>query len=207
LVSLAAIVFAKSTGALIALSTTAILAGLYYKKTRYFAVGLVFLALILIPLTPLRQPVGEEVLLRGRSGLIRLNMWGETVEMLRTHPILGAGLAGYQTAVEPYHILSWAEIYLYPHNLFLNFWTETGLLGLVGFLWLVVLFFKLGIEKLIGNWKLEIGNLELTKTKKNMAVVLLASMCIILVHGLVDVPYFKNDLAVVFWLLLGLVII
>jgi hypothetical protein len=30
----------------------------------------------------------------------------------------------------------------------------------------------------------------------------LAAMTAILVHGLVDTPYFKNDLAMMFWLIL-----
>jgi len=34
---------------------------------------------------------------------------------------------------------------------------------------------------------------------------LLLAMLAILVHGLVDVPYFKNDLSLEFWVLAGLV--
>jgi len=33
---------------------------------------------------------------------------------------------------------------------------------------------------------------------------LLSAMVVIVVHGLVDVPYFKNDLAVMFWALIAL---
>ena len=32
-------------------------------------------------------------------------------------------------------------------------------------------------------------------------------MTVLLIHGLVDVPYFKNDLAVLFWIIIGLIII
>ena len=32
-------------------------------------------------------------------------------------------------------------------------------------------------------------------------------MVVLLVHGLVDTPYFKNDLSVLFWLIIGLGII
>ncbi|MEK7189701.1 MAG: O-antigen ligase family protein, partial [Patescibacteria group bacterium] len=107
--------------------------------------------------------------------------------MLKTNPILGAGLANYQTAVRPWHILRWAEIYLYPHNVFITFWSETGLFGLIAFLWLIILFFK----KTIAN-------------HTRLSKILIASMIIILIHGIVDVPYFKNDLSVIFWTLLGL---
>jgi len=30
-------------------------------------------------------------------------------------------------------------------------------------------------------------------------------MFVILIHGLVDVPYFKNDLAILFWLIFGII--
>ncbi len=193
---LLAIIFAQSAGALLALATVAALAGLIYKKTRYWAVGVVVLFFLIVPFTSFREPLSQEVLLRGRSGQLRLNMWGETVEMLRARPIFGAGLAGYQSAVEPYHILNWAEIYLYPHNLFLNFWTETGLAGLAGFLLLVLNFYRLGIKRT--------RNDELGIRNQGLMLALLAAMTVILIHGLVDAPYFKNDLAIMFWLLLGL---
>ena len=36
------------------------------------------------------------------------------------------------------------------------------------------------------------------------AVMMASAMIALVVHGLVDVPYFKNDLAMLFWLLLAL---
>ncbi|MBI5222203.1 MAG: O-antigen ligase family protein, partial [Candidatus Magasanikbacteria bacterium] len=155
--------------------------------TRLWTLGAIIILSVIFFTTPLKQPFANEVLFQGVSGQLRLNMWGETVEMLKTHPILGAGLANYQAAVKPWHILKWAEIYLYPHNLFLTFWSETGLFGLIAWLWLIILFFK----KTIFN-------------RTTLAKVLVASMLVILIHGLVDVPYFKNDLAVIFWTFFGL---
>jgi len=182
-----AIIFAQSTGAIIALTGVAILFGLINKKTRPWALGAMIILVVIFFTTPLKQPFANEVLFQGVSGQLRLNMWGETVEMLKTHPILGAGLANYQTTVRPWHVLKWAEIYLYPHNLFITFWSETGLFGLIAFLWLIILFFKKTIS-----------------SRAPLARALIASMLIILIHGLVDVPYFKNDLTVIFWTLFGL---
>ncbi len=34
----------------------------------------------------------------------------------------------------------------------------------------------------------------------------MAAMVVIVIHGLVDTPYFKNDLAILFWLIIGLLI-
>jgi uncharacterized ion transporter superfamily protein YfcC len=37
-----------------------------------------------------------------------------------------------------------------------------------------------------------------------MILGLMGAMVVIVVHGLVDVPYFKNDLAVLFWVMIGI---
>jgi O-antigen ligase len=136
----------------------------------------------------------KEITFKGDSGSVRLTIWKEALEMLKTRPILGAGLAGYQTAVAPFHKAKYIEIYLYPHNIFLNFWSETGLLGLLALLWLIGVFFWQGLRSPPTHYSLLTTH-----------YALLAAMLVILIHGLVDVPYFKNDLAVMFWILFGLV--
>lgn len=192
-----AIIFTKSAGGLVALAGTLIILGLLFRRTRKLVLGLLIVGALLFLLTPLKDPVKEEFLFRGVSGQLRISMWGETVEMLRSRPIFGAGLAAYQDIVRPHHILSWAEIYLYPHNLFLNFWSEIGLVGLASFLWLVVLFFRASWQTLKRHRGMDLWLVE----------IISASMLIIFIQGLVDVPYFKNDLAIFFWLLLGLMAI
>jgi O-antigen ligase len=88
----------------------------------------------------------------------------------------------------PVSYLEWAVPE--PHNLFLAFWLETGLLGLAGFIWLLAIFFK----------KLFL----LFKKSNYFATILIMLMGYILIHGLADTTYFKNDLSVVFWLAVAL---
>jgi O-antigen ligase len=164
----------------------------------------------------------SKLYLQDKSGQIRLAQWSETWKMMSEERLLisGAGLSNYQKSVKPYHQegifikdyndskwlnkvmfnnefrkKSWQplEIYLYPHNIFLNFWVELGLLGLVVYLIITIKFFS----------KLLIL-LKKKYTNKLLNLGLLASMTTIIVHGLVDVPYFKNDLSILFWLLLSL---
>jgi len=189
-----AILFTKSFGGALALVATLLIFGLFNKKTRIVSFLIIVFSGAIIYFTPLHDPFTQEILFKDVSGQIRVNMWGETIEMLKIHPLTGAGLSNYQLAVAPYHILKWAEIYLYPHNLILNFWSETGFFGLLSFLWLVVLFMREGLRQIIDKQHHAYLFTE----------VLLASMLILLIQGLVDVPYFKNDLSVVFWLLMGL---
>lgn len=152
----------------------------------------------LIPYKTSRWPLGckiyQKLTLQDFSGTIRRQIWQETFAMLKLHPILGGGLASYQNAVKQYHTKNYVEIYLYPHNIILNFWSETGLLGLLAFIFIIVIFFFNGLKNF--------------KSSHNIFILsLMAAMAVILVHGLVDVPYFKNDLAVLFWSIVGLMLI
>jgi hypothetical protein len=194
LLSVVAIIFAHSEGAL-----AGILAGVFFflffswNKKRTIIILLIFIILAFtLPLT--RNYILPIITFQDESGPIRLAMWKETLQMLKDRPLLGAGLAGYQTRVAPYHQAPHIEIYLYPHNIFMNFWSELGLAGLIIFLWIVVKFYKIGFRK------------KLTSNNR-LAVSLMAAMSCILIHGLVDVPYFKNDLSVIFWLLIGMMVI
>ncbi|MBI4281762.1 O-antigen ligase family protein [Candidatus Uhrbacteria bacterium] len=201
--SLAAIVFAHSEGALFALAFVTIIAGPAHERTRLWTATLALLFALAIFYNPgWYSYMHDQLTLQNDSGKVRRIQWQETAQMLRDistplgagRPLLGAGLAGYPKTFAPYHKATYIEIYQYPHNILLNFWSELGLLGLLSFFWLIVVFYKKilyhkkSLE--IRNWKLEIAAL--------------AAMAIILIHGLVDVPYFKNDLAIFFWLLLAL---
>jgi len=64
-------------------------------------------------------------------------------------------------------------------------------------LWLLLLFFRASWEILKPHRGEDLWLVE----------IISASMLIIFIQGLVDVPYFKNDLAIFFWLLMGLMAI
>jgi len=78
---------------------------------------------------------------------------------------------------------------IFPHNIVLNFWSELGLLGLLAFGWIVV-------ATALAAWRgWRRGAPEWRPLQLGVMLALLA----VVVHGLVDVPYFKNDLALEFW--------
>jgi len=194
IISLLAIMFAQSSGAFAALAVTVGIFLLAWKKSRWWAVGFGAICIASILLTPLRKPFADEFLLQGFSGRLRTQMWKETVVMLKPRWIEGAGLAGYQARVAPYHVFKWAEIYLYPHNLVLTLWSELGMLGLISFSYIFVL---------VCYWMIKAVRLGSSESRI-WSGVLLAILGIIAVHGLVDIPYFRNDLAALFWLCVAL---
>jgi O-antigen ligase len=125
----------------------------------------------------------------------RVRLWKATLRMLQDHPIFGTGLSGFARSINGYRDVSgYSDTLIYPHNILLNFWTETGLLGLAAFAWIFVSAARVawrGWRAGSGSWRpLQLG-----------VMLALTGM---LVHGLVDVPYLKNDLSLEFWVLLGL---
>lgn len=221
--SLLSIYFAKSAGALIAVSFAFILFAFFAGRTsRWIMAGLILAGgSLAFSFSPARNLAVKYLTLNDFSGQVRKTQWAETWEMLKDGRIIsGAGLANYQKAVAPYHAGGFfynenndpdfhrqtvfnaefrkkvwrpLEIYLYPHNIFLNFWSELGLAGLLLFLWIIGKYFYLGFK-----------NSKIKEVSFNLVFGLAGAMAVIAVHGLVDVPYFKNDLAVMFWVFLAL---
>jgi len=201
--SAAAIIFARSEGAYFGIASGLFFLGLMIKKLRWptvAAAAMLILTILIIP--QLKNYVWQQITFQNDSGKVRLIQWQETWQMLKDRPLLGAGLAGYQETFAPYHKAKHIEIYLYPHNLFLNFWSEIGLSGLITFLFIIFQFFKFGFQELFKNRKLKIKNLQ-EQEKNFLLLAIMATMITMLVHGLVDVPYFKNDLSILFWLIIS----
>jgi O-antigen ligase len=170
---------AKSDGGLIALAAASWFVLVVRRETRRIAIGLALLAVLAVALVaPLRNTFIEEATFSGWSGRVRTWMWTETWNMLKDRPVLGAGFGGYPTVFKPYHEKTFIEIFQYPHTIVFNVWSEAGLVGLFAFGWIVV-----------------------TWVRRRVSWIAMAPLIAILIHGLVDVPYFKNDLAIAFWLL------
>lgn len=122
-----------------------------------------------------------------KSTVSRFSLWYTADKMIKSSPILGKGLYGFKSDFDKYNTDPNLTSLDYPHNIFLNFWVETGILGLLSFLYISGYFF------IKSNKKSPYG--------LGIALFLVA----IYVHGLADAPYFKNDLALVFWMVLAYV--
>lgn len=188
--SFLAVYFAKSTGAIIGILASIFLLLFFYKKTRLFTIIFSAISLIIFIFIPMNNPIKKEILFQDRSGQIRLNMWDETWEFLKTEPISGAGLASYKEKIIPFHGQvngENIEIFHHPHNIFLTMWVNLGIFGLTSFIIInLYCFYKSFKEKNI------------------LKFFAFSTLSCFLVMGLVDSPYIKNDLAIVYWFLISL---
>ncbi len=189
LLGILAIVLAETEGAYVAIPAAVVVAFLFSsakKKTKIRvaleAVAVVVILIIAIP------SVSEKLLLQDYSGRVRIAGWQESIEMLVANPAFGAGLNGFPDAVAEYHDPTYFEIFQYPHNIILNIWSELGLLGLFAFAWLAWLV----VKQMRG------------RPADPLVLAAFAALAMMTIHGLVDVPYFKNDLATMTWIFVGM---
>lgn len=133
-----------------------------------------------------------------RSSLAsRVMIWESSARIISDHPLLGIGIGrfqetylAYQQYFPPY--LEWAVPQ--PHNLYLAVWLETGLIGLLGFGFLIT------------TWLRKIASLGRSSASggvKKTSALLLALLSLLLILGLADTPFFKTDLAFIFWFILA----
>ncbi len=178
---LVAIVLAETEAALVAIPAALLLTLFISKATMKIKVAVGLIAIVIGALAFAAVPVvREKLLLQDYSGQVRLSQWRETIDMLQDKPLQGAGLAGYPTVFAPYHNPTLYEIFQYPHNVILNAWVELGIFGFFAMLGMIV----------------AVGFAMRGRRDDALALAAFAALATMFIHGLVDVPFFKNDLAV-----------
>ncbi|MFA7169298.1 MAG: O-antigen ligase family protein [Candidatus Paceibacterota bacterium] len=194
LVILSAVFLTKSYGAIlgIAVALLCFLLKRYQNRNiQFFAdnkktlTTLVVVALVWFSFLTLQKY--EQLVNAGeRSSLAsRFMIWDASHEMLNDSPFFGIGPGTFQQVYLNYQsrfsvpYLEWAVAE--PHNTFLAFYLQSGLIGLVGFLLLLF-------------WLLK---------KVRISDIIFLFLIYFFIHSLVDTLYWKNDLAMIFWLVVG----
>jgi O-antigen ligase len=192
-VALPACLLSFSRGGYLALAVLGIGLALSHRWAKILVPGALLAVLAVSQVPLIRQRIAYELHpLPGNTLDFRIRIWGQTLRMLSHNLVLGIGLGNYEQAMGPY----WQDLthVIYPHNIVLNFWATTGLLGLVAFGWLAIRAFILG-------WR---GWRRHPEAWRPYDLGVMLALTAMVVHGLVDVPFFKNDLSLEFWALLGI---
>jgi O-antigen ligase len=191
-----ALVLTFSRGAYLALAVFAVLTLITVRpglRKPLLAIAVVAAALVVVTIvvasnTPLMESrfsyVALNYTLQTRS-IIYVATW----QMLTAHPILGLGLGGYL-----YMLHGFPEIY--PHDVYLAFWAELGLLGLVAFLIILVGLLWRGWRALPAAAGFE----------RALLWGALGTFVLWALHGIFDTPYWKNDMSVEFWIVAAILV-
>ncbi|MEK7162197.1 MAG: O-antigen ligase family protein [Patescibacteria group bacterium] len=161
------------------------------KKIRKLAGVIVIILVIVIVSIPNLRWRFTLPLYGEKSAVSRLSLWNTGWKAIYESPILGLGLTGFSQNWEKLNTdPGLTDTHNFPHNIFLDLWVETGLLGLLSFIGLLWVFIKTGVKNRRDIFKLGVALFLIT----------------IIFQGLIDNPYFKNDLAMVFWIILSLIL-
>ncbi len=193
LLAVVAIILSFSEGSWVALAVGALLA-LYLNSQRKAVLGILVLGFLAVAtVAPLRQ----NLMLQNQSGHNRLVLWSYTWNYLIKSPsnfVWGAGIKEWFDRVQkPVNDFTKIEPLLFPHNTFLNFWSEIGLFGMISFVLIYIFAAKESIKKFQDN--------------KIFGSAVLCMLVVFIVHGMVDVPYFKNDLSFLWWVMAAIIFI
>ncbi len=144
---------------------------------------------IIIVLSQLNAPKFKQFLdWENRSSTsVRLEIYRTSIDLIKEKPLLGHGPGLFQPnyQIQAPETLGRAPLEWnmpHPHNIFLGFWINAGLIGFLAFLLIIVLTHRSFTFPLVALWG-------------------------ILIHGLFDMPFWKNDLAMIFWLLIACILI
>ena len=139
------------------------------RRALWAAVGAILIAIICSALiaTPLRAGPTE---LDGR-----LTLWRNSLDLALDYPLSGLGLASFEMPYSSYALLVHVGYLTHAHNLLLDVWLGQGLLGLLGLGWLLAIAVRTGQQA--SPWR----------------HAALASLAVILLHGLVDDAFYGYD--------------
>jgi putative inorganic carbon (hco3(-)) transporter len=115
------------------------------------------------------------------STMMRLNYWVDTIKMIKSHPLTGVGIGNFNLMQTRY-----------AHNSYLQLWAETGILGIISFLWLVASLLKTAIKN------------AGTALNKKIAGSLIAANAAFLIHNLIDFSFFMPEISLIWWIIVGL---
>ena len=149
------------------------------------------------------EPVRERVLsiFAGRgdsSNNFRINVWMAVIEMIKDRPVIGIGPgnSAFNKVYPLYQRPNFTALSAY--SVFLEIAVETGLIGFVCFLWLLIVTFNSGLVQL--------RRLRLQRNIQGLWLIAgIAALAGMLGHGVVDTVWYRPQINTLWWFMVGLV--
>ena len=132
------------------------------------------------------------------SNNFRINVWVAVIEMIKDRPIIGIGPgnSAFNKVYPLYQRPNYTALSAY--SVFLEVAVETGLIGFVCFLWLLIVIFNSGF--------IQLQRLRLQRNVEGLWLIAgIATLVAMLAHGLVDTVWYRPQVNTLWWLMVGLV--
>jgi O-antigen ligase len=139
-----------------------------------------------------RMPQSFDMKNPNNSLIQRFYYWKASLSMFRDYPVTGVGWRKFGLLYEFYRPLP-ANISHYSHNVFLQIMAETGIFGLLTFLWIVFMFFQRGLRIIKNN-----------DEQQGLRIGLFCAGGAFLFHNLIDLSFYFGQVSFFWWIILGL---
>lgn len=136
--------------------------------------------------------------IRNETAQWRLNVWQDTLKMIKDRPLLGHGINTYMALFETYR-RDFGTNPTYAHNCYLQLTAETGIAGLLGFLWIIGRFFRHSFRSL----RVSVKN---NKDFMILSAGLLSGIMSFLVHSFFDTNFYSLQLSIYLWFTIGIMV-
>ncbi len=196
------LIFTKSLGGFV---SVLLVLGLYFylservtKQKIFLLLGLYFSIIIIFFIRAGSQEYAQPLF----STLNRLQYWQDTLTVIKSSPLVGAGLGNFS--------ITGAR---YAHNTYLQIWAEMGFLGIISWLWLVILALVKGIRlfrNYMAIYKSQNSGINSEVSVKipvysdYMFPGLISAIVVFLIHNIIDFSFFLPEVSLIWWLILGL---
>lgn len=127
----------------------------------------------------------------------RLMFWQAGLKIAMAKPLAGVGAGNYGLAYLQF-MKEGADKSKYAHSHWINVLAETGVFGLIGWMWIVYSF-------IAGGWKKTNKSLTHTKTMPQLIPSFFTAGIVSLVHGLIDYDMEIPETNGFFWAFMGLI--
>ena len=194
-----ALLFSLTRGIWIAYACVLMLCGLIRGQRALVGAlgGLLVCSLFLVSAgTGVRERAGEVFDLKAAANIGRSQIWQANLDMIQERPVFGWGYGNYKKFRAPYYArYPKADTDAHAHNVYLQIWVDSGLLGLGTFIFLFGVILRKG-------WQIYCA--ISSEPLKSWALGLLLSVVGFLIGGLTQHNFGDAEVSIVLWASLGL---
>ena len=134
--------------------------------------------------------------MRYQTAQWRWNIWQDCIKMIKDKPFLGHGINTFMRLFETYR-RDVGTNPTYAHNCYLQLTAETGIAGLLSFLWIIIGVFRESLRRI--NTSVMRGDPRVI-----LSMGLLSGIFAFLIHSFFDTHFYSLQLSVYLWFMIGI---